>query len=263
MTWVYGLPLWTAATVFIGGIAALSGVGLLLTRMLYPKAAELTHNDVAGPIMTTIGTVLAVLLTFMVVTMWQEYDNSAQGAATEAGELADLYHESFVLPDNTGAPLRRDVLQYLRVVVADEWPLMRRGESSPTANLLAHRIINRVERFDPTTMGAQAAAADSLSHAHHFLDARRARLFNNQQSVPDLIWSMMFLVSALTIASSYFFGVSNFRAHMLMTFALGAVVGATFLMIAELDLPFRGPLQIPSSAFSEQLQKLPALDGRI
>lgn len=248
--------------VFIGGTAALSALGLYVTRRLYPGAEQITHNDVAGPIMTTIGTVLAVLLTFMVVTMWQEYDSAAQGAASEAGELADLYHESYALPANTGAPIRSDILSYIRLVVADEWPLMRRGSQRISANKIAHDIVNRAELYPPVTPGQQNAQMDALSHAHNFLDARRARLFNNQQSVPGLIWMMMILVAVITIASSYFFRVANARAHLLMTVALGAVVGATFLMVAELDLPFRGPLQISPDALAQQLDKLPHQNDR-
>lgn len=261
MSWVYGLPLWAAAIAFIGGAAAISAAGLLAVRRRYPRADTITHNDVAGPVMTTIGTVLAVLLTFMVVTMWQEYDAAALGASSEAASLADIYHESFALPDDAGPYLRANILRYLTLVVHEEWPLMRTGGSSSAANRIAYHIINRVESLRPNTMGAQIASADALHHVHAFIDARRNRLFNNQQSVPGLIWSMMLLVAAITIASSYFFRVANARAHMMMTLALGAVVGATFLMIAELDLPFRGPLQIRPDAFSQQIVKLPRVEG--
>ncbi len=61
---------------------------------------------------------------------------------------------------------------------------------------------------------------------------------------------MMMLVAAITLASSYFFRVSNARAHMTMTLTLAVVIGATFIMIAELDLPFRGEMQIPPTAFA-------------
>lgn len=262
MTWVYNLPLPVAGFIFIAGFCLLSAAGLLVVRRLYPRADEITHNDVAGPIMTTIGTVLAVLLTFMVVTVWQEHDAAAQTASVEAGNLADVYHESFALPNATGAPLRRDILRYLALVVNDEWKLMRRGAMSLAANNTAHRIVNRVARFDVKTMSLQIAAADALRHAHGFLDARRSRLFNNQQSVPKLVWMMMLLVAAVTIASCYFFRVSNLSAHLLMTVALGIVVGATFLMIAELDLPFRGPLQIRPDAFTAQQYRLPRTNDR-
>lgn len=257
MTWVYSLPLWVATIVFIGGCCLLSGAGMYFIRQRYPAAGEITHNDVAGPIMTTVGTVLAVLLTFMVVTVWQEYDAAAQGADTEAAELADLYHESFALPAHFGVPLRSKILSYITVVIHDEWPLMKDGIESADAERLAISIVDAVQNYPPATMGEQTAQSDALLHVHNFLDARRIRLFNNSESVPALVWTMMIFVSAITIAFGYFFRVANRRVHFLMVIALAAVVGATFLMIAELDLPFRGPLQIPPSGFVHDRERLP------
>ncbi len=259
VTWVYSLPLWVAAVVFIGGCCLLSAAGLYIVRKQYGEAEGFTHNDVAGPIMGTVGTVLAVLLTFMVVTVWQEYDNAAQGANEEAAELSDLYHESYALPAQFGTSLRVKVLSYIHLVIREEWPLMKIGLESHTAENLARKIVDTVQSYPPTTMGQQTAQADALDHAHNFLDQRRARLFNNGESVPGLVWAMMIFVAAITISFSYFFRVANAHAHLLMILALASVVGATFLMIAELDLPFRGPLQVAPSGFSHALQRLSQL----
>lgn len=252
------MPLWVACIIFIGGCCLLSAAGLYAVRRVYPRVADITHNDVAGPIMNTVGTVLAVLLTFMVVTVWQEYDAAAQGADTEAAALSDLFHESYALPENVGKSLRTNVLEYIRVVIRDEWPLMKAGIESQTAERIAMRIVNTVQSYPPETVGQQTAQSDALVHAHNFLDARRTRLFNNAESVPGLVWAMMILVSAITVSFSYFFRVLNVRAHMLMVLALAAVIGATFLMIAELDLPFRGPLQVPPNGFVNALARLSA-----
>lgn len=259
MAWVYSLPLWVATVVFIGGCCLLSAAGLYVVRRCYDRGNGFTHNDVAGPIMGTVGTVLAVLLSFMVVTVWQEWDAAAQGASTEAAELSDLFHESYALPRQFGAPLRSKVLSYLRLVVDDEWPLMKTGLNSQAAENVALQIVSDVQAYPPTTMGEQTAQADALTHAHNFLDARRQRLFNNNQSVPNLVWAMMIFVAAITVSFAYFFRVANGRAHLLMILALGAVIGATFLMIAELDLPFRGPLQIPPNGFVTVIGRLSSL----
>ncbi len=256
MTWVYSMPLWVATVVFIGGCCLLSAAGLYAVRHHYAKAEGFTHNDVAGPIMGTVGTVLAVLMTFMVVTTWQEYDSAAQGADSEAAELSDLYHESYALPPKFGTPLRVNVLSYMHVVIRDEWPLMQAGLESQDAERIAMLIVNAVQSYPPSTIAEETAQADALQHAHNFLDARRTRLFNNGESVPDLVWAMMIFVAAITISFSYFFRVASARAHLLMILALAAVVGATFLMIAELDLPFRGPLQIPPHGFDTAIGRL-------
>jgi hypothetical protein len=251
------MPLWVATIVFIGGSCLLSAAGLFAVRKRYAKTSGgITHNDVAGPIMGTVGTVLAVLLTFMVVTVWQEYDNAAQGADSEAAELSDLYHESSALPESIGKRIRTDIIDYMHIVIRDEWPLMKAGLDSREAQRIAMRLVINVQAYEPKTMGQQTAQADALGHVHNFLDARRTRLFNNGESVPGLVWAMMLFVAAITICFAYFFKVVNARAQLLMIMGLAAVVGATFLMIAELDLPFRGPLQIPPHSFETALARL-------
>jgi hypothetical protein len=248
--WVYDYPIWVTCVVIIGGCCTLAGLGVAAIRRYDKRYAEITHNDVAGPIMTTIGTVLAVMLSFMVVVVWQEYDAAAGVVNTEANEVADLYHTVGAMPEPLSRQVRSDLIRYVQVVVADEWPQMRRGASSDDARRLAVAISENVEAFNPVTMGEQTLAADAIDHAHRLLDARRERLFQNQQAVPPLVWVMLFFVSIATLGSTAFFRVESGRAHLIMTVALAAVIGATFVLIAELDLPFRGPMQIGSSAFA-------------
>jgi len=248
--WVYEMPVWTASLLIIGGCCALAAAGLYLVRTRYPRYAEITHNDVAGPVMATIGTVLAVMLSFMVVVVWQEYDAAGQIVNTEASEIADLYHTVGPLPAATRTSVRDGLERYVHLVVHDEWPLMKEGRASDAARRTAIAVVEAVQRYQPRTFGQQNLASEAITHAHNLLDARRNRLFQNQQAVPGLVWTMLFFVAGITLASTYFFRVASARAHVAMALALAAVVGATFVMIAELDLPFRGPMQIDAGAFS-------------
>ncbi|MDE2483049.1 MAG: DUF4239 domain-containing protein [bacterium] len=250
MSWVYDLPIWLASIVYIGGMSALAAAGVLLVRRGVAHRA-ITHNDVAGPIMATLGTVLAVMLSFMVVTMWQEYDNASSFVAQEASDIADLYHESAIFPEPIRGEVQAALRHYVALVIRDEWPRMRDGRESAATRLAAIRAVTLVQQYQPTTLGQQTAQADALAHAHGFLDARRQRLFANSESVPRLLWAMMIFISIVTLGSAYFFRVDNPRAHLLMTVALAAVIGAIFVLIAELDLPFRGPMQIAPSAFAK------------
>ncbi|HVA28174.1 MAG TPA: DUF4239 domain-containing protein [Candidatus Baltobacteraceae bacterium] len=250
MTWVYSLPAWLAGMVFIGGWSVLAGAGLLMVRR-FVAPPDLDHNDVAGPIISTIGVVLAVMLSFMVVTVWQEYDQAAAVVNTEAGEIADLYHEAAALPPATRHAIRNGLKAYVALVVREEWPMMRAGRTSRAARLTITRVVDIVQMFAPATMAQQNAQADALAHGHNILDARRNRIFANSQAVPPLLWSMMIFVAVVTIGASYLFRVQSFSAHMLMAVALAAVIGAIFVMIAELDLPFRGDLQIPPKAYAQ------------
>jgi hypothetical protein len=249
VTWVYVTPLWVVCVAFIGGSGALAALSLMFVRRRFARREQKQNNDFAGPVLATLGTILAVMLSFMVVTVWQQYDQSAGIVQTEADQISDLYHEVGVFPQPLRDVVRRSIQRYVAIVVGQEWPLMRLGEFSPQAHRAAADVERLIQNYEPTTIAEQNAQADALHHTHGFMDARGDRLFQNRRSVPLLLWIMMFFVAAVTLGSSYFFYVPDARAHIVMTAALAAVIGAIFVVIAELDLPFRGDLQIPPTAF--------------
>ncbi len=246
--WIYSYPTWAFAITAISIACFLSAFGLSFFQR---RAAwgSITHNDVAGPIVATIGTILAVILSFMVVTVWQEFDQSAATVQNEAAALGDLYHLCETLPKSFAAPLRKDIILYVRAVVYREWPAMQHGGFSRLARDRAHAIFERVANFHPSDARQAALLAAMLDLTNRFVDQRRTRLFDNQESIPPILWGMMLFISCITIGGAYLFRVQNKPAHYAMTMLLAATIVATMVVIAELDLPFRGDIHISPAAF--------------
>jgi hypothetical protein len=248
VTWIYNFPAWVFVPLSIAVFCALAGGGLLLVRR-YGKAEQFTHNDVAGPIIGTAGTILAVILSFMVVVVWQEYDASAGNVQREAGALADLHHLAVGLPAPLRGMLQRDMDSYADIIVNDEWPAMQHGGRSSRAHVLAYTIERDLVTYVPKTSHDETLQSQALGLVESFADARRQRLFDNDQGIPKLMWLAMLLLSAITIAFTYLFRVDNVRAHLAMTVGLSAIVAVIFVLIAELDYPFRGDIRIGPGAF--------------
>ncbi len=246
--WIYGIPTWAFAISAIAVACFLAALGLALFQRVTARG-NITHNDVAGPIVATIGTILAVILSFMVVTVWQGFDQSAATVQNEAAALGNLYHLCETLPKSFATPLRRDIVLYVRAVVYREWPEMQRGSSSDLARTRAHAILDQVARFHPTDTRQAALLASMLDLTNQFLDQRRIRLFENQESIPPVLWGMMLFIACITVGGTYLFRVQNKRAHYAMTMLLAATIVATMVVIAELDLPFRGDIHIAPTAF--------------
>src|SRR5206468_2087773 len=97
--------------------------GLFLVRRSVALATLEQHNDVAGFIIAVIGVLYAVLLGFIVVVMWQQFDEATKTAATEAELLSPLYRDAAVFPDDTGR-IRADLRRYAENVVTREWDTM-------------------------------------------------------------------------------------------------------------------------------------------
>lgn len=252
MTWIYAIPAWLFALLVIGLMSAASSAGLVFVHRSR-RDGELGHNDVAGPVITTVGTVLAVMLSFMVVAVWQEFDASAANVQHEASAVSDLYHLAPALPAPVRTKLQAAVRSYVRIVVDREWSLMRSGQRSMRARDISLSILGIVAGYEPNTPSQLALQQEAFELIKTFSDYRRSRIFDNQESIPPALWITMIFIGAVTIGSSYFFEVRNFRAHLLMTIALTAVIGSIFVLIVEFDLPFRGDVSVPPTAFVHAL----------
>ncbi len=256
VVWIYGVPTWLFMILAVAVSCAIA-VGLLaIVRSRITRNEQITHNDVAGPILATIGTVLAVMMSFMVVGVWQEYDQAAQNVQTEASAASDLHHIADAFPKGMRADVQNTVDRYITVVLNEEWPLMQHGGESQAAHDTAYRIQSIIEHYAPRDPVQQMLQARALDYAGTMLDARRNRILSNRQGIPLVLWSSMLTLGAITVVFAFYFRVDRPRAQYLMVIALTAVVSITFALIAELDYPFRGDIALDPYAFQHVIDAL-------
>ena len=62
--------------------------GLVLVQRLVPPERREEQNDVAGFIFAVLGVAYAVLLAFVVIAVWQDYETAQTNVEREAHELA-------------------------------------------------------------------------------------------------------------------------------------------------------------------------------
>jgi hypothetical protein len=231
-------------------VACVVACGLLaFVRKRVTRNELISHNDVAGPVLTSIGTVLAVMMSFMVAGVWQEFDASAQTVQIEAGTLSDLHHLADALPQPSRTRLKEEVDRYIRDVVAIEWPIMRRGGESLTVHNEAYDIEATVTRILPHNAAESNVQQNAIETTQRFLDARRRRIHDNRQGIPMSLWATLMLIGSITILFSFYFRVDRPLAQYLMVVALTSVIAGTFSLIAELDYPFRGDIAVSPGAF--------------
>jgi hypothetical protein len=211
---------------------------------------EVAHNDVAGAIVATAGTVVAVMLSFMVIVVWQEFDASAANVQREASAVADLYLVAGNLPQPLQGELQTTLDHYVVTVVKDEWPRMRFGGASDEARLTAYRAGTLLASFSPSTQRQSSLQQQSLELFQTFIDARRKRLGDNAQGIPAVLWGTMLFCVCILIYLTYSFRITRIATHYVMTIGVTAIIMSILVLTAELDYPFRGDLAIAPSAFT-------------
>src|SRR5215210_4904618 len=74
--------------------------GLLLVRRLTSVNLREEHNDVAGFIYSVLGVAYAVVLGFVLISVWERYEEASQRADQEAAALVAVYFHADVLADS-------------------------------------------------------------------------------------------------------------------------------------------------------------------
>ena len=220
---------------------------------MVPPALREEHNDVAGFIYAVLGVAYAVLLAFVVIAVWQNYETAKTNVDTEANELAGVYFLASQLPEPQRTHVQDLARRYARVVVEEEWSMMEQGQTSPRADSLLRQLRSKLLKFDPSTEREQVLYEGGLTQLHDALDARRSRLLEVREGIPNLLWVVLVLGGVITVSFTYLFGLKSNLAHALMVAALTLLICAILFTIGEFDYPFSGVVEIRPDAFREML----------
>ena len=254
--WIYN-----HSTLEIGAvIVALSVVAAWLGLFVFDRFVDVSvrrrHNDVAGFIIAIIGVVYAVLLAFIAVAAWANFDNANRVVQQEANLVDNLYRDAIAIPEPARSAVREDIKQYLRLVIDEEWPAQRQHKADTSGWVAIEKLQSAVAALDPKTLGQSVVEAEMLKTLNDLYSARRTRLLAASDGIPNTIWSILVLGGVITIAFSFFFGMHSMVMHYAMTGTLAASLALVMVLIVALDWPFRGEVSISPEAFTTVQQDI-------
>jgi uncharacterized membrane protein len=252
--WFYSHPLWEVILAVCGALVIPALAGLVVFHRLVDWEAREHDTTMIGLSYALVGSVYAVLITFVAVGVYETMDKSEIIATEEANSLSSLAFDSAGLPATLAQPLRTDLDRYIDIVVNQEWPRQRAyemGEDSFAAGWTQLRRINReLAAFDPTTPGQATVKQEMLRGINDLFGARRARILAAHAHLPAAIWQMMLCGVVLVAFYVYLFGPHNFAMHLAVTGLTMVSIGLVFSLIIGVDYPFRGDLSVDSDAYT-------------
>jgi hypothetical protein len=260
---IYDYPIALSGAAVVIVAVLLSWLGLTIAARLWPHEIRSNHNDVAGFILAIVGVVYAVLLAFIAVAVWQNYDSVNTAVDREASLVSDIYRDAIAMPDPARTELRDNLDKYLTAVVETEWPVQRTGRIKKRGWQALNHFHALLAKTEPIGPNGAVVHAEMLRALNNLYDARRIRLLSARGGLNGFIWTILLLGGAITVAFSYFFGVRSLRVHFAMTGMLTASLALVFVLMIALDKPFRGSLAIEPTPFidvQKELRHLPAGD---
>ena len=248
---VYDLPIAIVALLVVGG-SLLSSLGLLfLFHRFLPVELRSAHNDVAGFTIAIVGVIYAVLLAFIAVSAWESHGKAEEVVQIEANTVGNLYVDSMGLPPEVRFPIWRYLREYTRTVVEIEWPSQHQGRVNLAGWEPLIGLNLALASFKPSDGSTIALKSELIRLANDLFQSRRNRLQAASAGIPAVMWAITLSGGALTVIFSFFFGMPDFRIHVVFSGILAISLALVIVLILALDRPFRGDLAISTEGFEE------------
>jgi hypothetical protein len=263
---IQDIPGWAIAPACLLGFILPAALGLwLVQRGIHERikvGETLIDNGVVGWFFSGILTIYGITLGLIAVTTWETSSEVASVASREAATIAALYRDSSGFAPPLRDELHANLTDYTRFVIEKAWPAQRRGEILPGGDRLLDDFQRQLFANEPNTEALRLLQAEALRTFNELVELRRQRTEAVDLGVPEVIWIVILLGGALTIATSFCFQVQLFRLHLLLTTGLATMVGLLVFLIAALDQPYRGEVSIEPTAYQIVLDGLMTPDGK-
>jgi len=245
----------------VGGAVLYAIVGVLAGRKLVGRHVAEGHNDVLVPMFLTAGVIYAVLLAFMVIAMWESYDNAAANTAEEASLLVPMYRQAMDFSPEKGAEMRQLIREYGQGVI-DQWARFRATAlGSTTARMNVDRMIYLFGTLTPESKSREIVHTQFFQTFAQLMTDRNKRLLQASESLSWVMWVAAVGGGIVTVGMCFMLYMDKPIPHVAMTSVLSALIGMLLLIMIILNRPFIGPLGIQPEPFEATLALFDQIDG--
>jgi hypothetical protein len=213
--------------------------------------ARKESNDFTGAVVAVIGTTYAVLLAFMLSGVWSMFQQAQINAEQEANDLVNAYRISALLQDPARQTLQDLARRYAQQTIATEFPYMEKDHANMPmegSHLIA-QMWNATGKVQPRNGEESQALSELMSTLRGLTEHRRIRILQSHEMLPGILWLVLIAGGIITVAAACFFGVPNFRFHLMQVMVLSFLIALVLVAIADIDRPYQGDVKVSPEGF--------------
>lgn len=213
------------------------------------------NTDLISAVYQVMGTVYAILLTFTLWGVWQNYTEADASVQKEAFALLDLVHIIEASSEWKQFRIREAALNYSEGVVSAEWASLK-NITSKTININEEnrsssiKLVEAVHSIKPTDALGLALFSQALNMLNNWLDARRTRILIARGNSACSLWPLLLIGAMVLFAFHGLFVAETVGIWATLLAGTALVIGLTFYLIFTLDCPFAGSPSIDSEPFN-------------
>ena len=253
----YDLPVWLATVVVLAVALAVGFASSFGLRAILRFRSTEDDTEHAVSLMQVVAAYIGILIAFAGVQVWQEFTEAQNAVHREAASAAQLYRDLATYGPET-LPARQNLRGYVDSIVRDEWPLLQRGKSSSTTDIVLFKLYDSIGRVRPKDNRDSTIYSAAFQNLNDLVGFRRDRLIHSASGMPLILWIVGLTGSILIVAYTGTFRPT--RANIMMISGISITLGLMFLFILIVDRPFKGQFSVSSAELAGLSEKFDLLD---
>ncbi|HRF64137.1 MAG TPA: DUF4239 domain-containing protein [Candidatus Competibacter sp.] len=250
------LPQWVAVSLLVVVTVSFSIAGFLVVHRFIPTKVRQIHNDVAGFVFATLGVTYGVLLAFVVIVVWEQFNEAKVNVQNESSTALVLYKNIEAYPDKTISHKMRDgFLRYCRQAIAEQ-ESMSVEQSTEAAEIAINQLLTLLDGIVPDGGHEQILYTQILQNLNELAKYHNLRHQVSHEELPSVIWIGVVVGAMITIGFTFLFGTENFWAHITMMSLLAALIAVVIYVVIEMDHPSMGSVHIDTPHAYDKILKI-------
>jgi Protein of unknown function (DUF4239) len=239
--WLLNLPVpWMTVIVFAATYLCTAGIYWVVTSLAVNDRAR-AFKAVSPGMLSPLGILFALLVGFIAVEVWGNFEKAKVAVTTEASALRAVVLLAETLPEEQRTHISALINRHVEAAVNEEWPAMAQQRAS--LSILPTALIEELHdmlALKPADDSQRAARPEMIKALHTALDARRQRIVISQAAIGAVKWAGILLQGLCTLVAIAMVHSDNRLACgiTLMLFATG--IALSVLLIAAYSRPFAG-----------------------
>jgi hypothetical protein len=252
--WLLQLPAWLVGFLVVLVTVAFSVAGLIVTRRLLSQERLERISAASEPVFTLAGVLYAVLVAFVVVVVWEQFDQAERATQSEATAIADLLRDSEGLPPAAQPAVQASLIAYAHSVVDEEYPRMQRGESVDQQSAQLTEVWHSYVHAEPVTQSQIAFFRESLTRLDDLGSSRKVRLSGSEDEIPNELWVLLLGGGAVMLVFTYMYATTDVILHGALIGLAAALMAFVLYLIFALEHPFVGTLAVHEGPYLQVLE---------
>ncbi|MES2836179.1 MAG: hypothetical protein V4667_01535 [Bacteroidota bacterium] len=211
-----------------------------------------SHNEVTGFLYLSIASFYALLLSFVMLLVWEQYNEAHSNMSKEGSSAMNLYQDIKHYPDTVESKKLMTVyLNFVYNVVDEEFPSMEMMKQSRKTPESFNKVFYVMEHLNPKTPFQIQLVSQMFSHLSELSMYRGLRTSSIDAEIPSPIWLPIIFGALITFLCSLLLDIEHSKMHILLNAMLGVFVGAFIFIIILLDHPFTGELGVEPKLYKQ------------